>query len=195
MPGNDIVDLQWAKKLAHHSVSRWLNKVFIEEEIHIIESSDNPFAIKWLLWTLKESVFKYVERLNYKYRFSPHNFVCKINDIHSMKAIVNHFEKSYPVHFKIDIAYIYSSLTDKETGNWLEAIIKLPAADYPTQRESVREELFRHYSRETNTPVKNLKIIKDKNRIPNLYDELHQSTFPISLSHHGCYAAYVLKIG
>lgn len=193
-PGNDIVDLQWAREQVHSAESRWLNKVFVREEIYAIESSDEPFLIKWLLWSMKETVFKMVKREDYKLLFAPHHLVCQIENPSSGKAVVNYNSQSYLIHFKTNGAFVYSSVANKLNRKRIEKIIQLPAADYMTQSESVRRELLRHYARQMKTPLESLKVIKDKNGLPSLQDELHACTFPVSITHHGYYAAYVLEI-
>lgn len=76
MVGNDIVDLKFAKTESNWKRPRFLEKIFTKKErAYILRSEDPTFAV-WLLWSMKESVYKIVSRKENRRFFSPKKFMC-----------------------------------------------------------------------------------------------------------------------
>ena len=79
MIGNDIVDLQLARKESNWQRPRFLQKIFTEEEQHFIHTSSDKDVAVWLLWTGKESVYKIIARLEKRRFFAPKKIVCLLD--------------------------------------------------------------------------------------------------------------------
>ncbi len=71
MIGNDIVDLQFARKESNWQRPRFLEKIFTEEERHFIHTANDKEVAVWLLWSGKESVYKIIARLEKRRFFAP----------------------------------------------------------------------------------------------------------------------------
>ena len=192
MIGNDIVDLKLARKQTHPAESRWINKVFTEDEIEVINKSEDPFLTKWLLWAMKEAVYKATTRENFQHFVAPHDLRCGFDDASLHNPIVTYKGNVFPITFHNNNEYVYTSITNIYKSPRIENVITVSGTDYVTQRKSVRTALFTHYHEKYNTPEEHLKIIKNQNGVPCLKDSLKNLIFPISLAHHGHYAAYVL---
>ncbi len=192
MIGNDLVDLKLARKQTHPAESRWINKVFTESEIEVINKSEDSFFTKWLLWAMKEAVYKATTRENFQHFVAPHDLICGFDDVSLHNPIVTYQGKVFPVTFHNNNQYVYTSIHNIYNLPRIENVITLPITDYVTQRKAVRRALFTHYHEKYNTPQEDLKIIKTSNGVPSLKDDLKNLIFPISLAHHGHFAAYVL---
>ena len=71
MIGNDVVDLVLAKKESNWKRKGFLNKIFTPYEQELIEKAPNQEQMVWLLWSIKESVYKAYQRINYNEGFYP----------------------------------------------------------------------------------------------------------------------------
>ncbi len=62
MIGNDIVDLAAAAAESNWKRKGYLQKIFNESERFLIHASNDANMMVWLLWTMKEAVYKAAER-------------------------------------------------------------------------------------------------------------------------------------
>ena len=69
MVGNDIVDLSGAILGEGNRRDRYINKVLTPSEIRIVNNLGGDDKWIWLLWSLKESVYKIVSRAERRVRF------------------------------------------------------------------------------------------------------------------------------
>lgn len=71
MIGNDVVDLVLAQKESNWKRKGFLNKLFTSFEQDLIQKASNQDEIVWMLWSIKESVYKACQRINYNEGFYP----------------------------------------------------------------------------------------------------------------------------
>lgn len=71
MIGNDVVDLILARKESNWKRKGYLNKLFTTSEQELISNSTNPEEMVWMLWSIKESVYKAYQRIKYNEGFYP----------------------------------------------------------------------------------------------------------------------------
>lgn len=71
MIGNDVVDLILARKESNWKRKGFLNKLFTTSEQQLISNATNQEAMVWMLWSIKESVYKAYQRINYNEGFYP----------------------------------------------------------------------------------------------------------------------------
>lgn len=71
MIGNDVVDLILARKESNWKRKGFLNKLFTTAEQELISNATNPEEMVWMLWSIKESVYKAYQRINYNEGFYP----------------------------------------------------------------------------------------------------------------------------
>lgn len=79
MTGNDIVDLDLAKTQSNWRRKNYLNKIFTTEEQLLIAAAENPDAMVWLLWSMKESAYKIHNRKTGLRNFAPKGLKCMIH--------------------------------------------------------------------------------------------------------------------
>jgi phosphopantetheine--protein transferase-like protein len=71
MIGNDVVDLVVARKESNWKRKGFLNKLFTTFEQDLIQKASNQDEMVWMLWSIKESVYKAYQRINYNEGFYP----------------------------------------------------------------------------------------------------------------------------
>lgn len=86
MIGNDIVDLHRADADSNWRRKGYLQKVFSKEEQQLIQTAANPCQMVWLLWSMKEAVYKIHSRRKNWHVFAPVKLVCTEVKIHGTCA-------------------------------------------------------------------------------------------------------------
>lgn len=71
MIGNDVVDLVLAQKESNWKRKGFLNKLFTSFEQDLIQKARNQDEMVWMLWSIKESVYKAYQRIHYNEGFYP----------------------------------------------------------------------------------------------------------------------------
>ncbi|MDZ7615326.1 MAG: 4'-phosphopantetheinyl transferase superfamily protein [Flavobacteriaceae bacterium] len=132
MIGNDIVDLQVAKKESNWQRRGFLDKLFTNEEQELIKFSSDPFQMVWLLWTMKESAYKACLHQNYNRIFSPKSI--KINLISKCKATVIIHNTMFYTQSEIKEELIHTiASSQKEADIILTDFFKLNNTAYEAQ--------------------------------------------------------------
>jgi phosphopantetheine--protein transferase-like protein len=187
MIGNDIVDLNTIK--SNWKRPRFLNKVFTENEQHIISVSENQHQTVWLLWSMKEAAYKiYVQQLG-KTFFNPKKLVCNLSS--STKGYVSIENTTYYTTAIISKDYIYTIASLKYSENYKSAIFKLKNDSYETQSESIKNRFLETISKNTDLKFKDLNIRKNIFGVPKLFHIDSILPIQMSLTHCGNYCGYV----
>lgn len=185
MIGNDIVDLKRAVLDTNWKRPRFLDKVFTEEEQKIINSSENQHQTVWLLWSMKEAVYKiYVQQYGNRF-FNPKRLECNI--LSPQKAIVLIGENAYNTFFEITEYYIYTIATLKQECDFESDCFKVENSTYKTQSTALQKRFFNYLN------LDGLKIIKNDLGVPKLFQNDKELNRSFSFTHHGIYAAYVIS--
>lgn len=71
MIGNDVIDLVLAKKESNWKRKGFLTKLFTSFEQELIAKATNQEEMVWILWSIKESVYKAYQRIQYNEGFYP----------------------------------------------------------------------------------------------------------------------------
>lgn len=133
MIGNDVVDLVLARKESNWKRKGFLNKLFTSFEQELILQASNQEEMVWMLWSIKESVYKAYQRINYNEGFYPIKIeIIEINDqnesvvqlfgtlIYGKTIVENDFIKTVVVLDKSDfnrIQYIKTSEYSKNKNS------------------------------------------------------------------------------
>lgn len=90
--GNDLVDLCLPENQAKVQNKRWLNKIFVPAEQHLIEQATEPNTMAWLLWSCKESTYKVAIKQGMLPNYRPLDFVVELDtpQNHLICAKVHH---------------------------------------------------------------------------------------------------------
>jgi len=200
MIGNDIIDLQLAKKESNWKRPRYLQKIFTEKEQKFLEDTTNKDIAIWILWSRKESAYKIVARMKRCRFYAPKklentipNFDCP-TPFSLSKGQITFEDYTFSTKSKITDAYIH---TVAQWGNNKKPVITCSFSfdqnDYPSQRTITRHKLLTAYAKFNNCSIADLSIQKDELKIPHLYYKNQQQTVMVSIAHHGHFGGYVLQ--
>jgi phosphopantetheinyl transferase (holo-ACP synthase) len=211
--GNDIVSL------AHINVQRTITPQFYSkfvtpEEILLYKGpacAGLSFeAFIWLVWSVKESAYKYLSRLQTDLVFSP--LKMKIREIHRPKGVnleitsseiesetlsEDHYYSCIVHHNGVDYHgssfannhFIHSIVTRDETVENVKWGIKnMETDDIPGQSAAVRA--FAKHSLVSAYPLLNLEFSKNNAGCPVMLNEGNETGIPISFTHHYQFIAY-----
>ena len=192
MIGNDIVDLSIARVGAGTRRTRYLKKIYTEEEIDLINNSNNEDLMIWLMWSLKESVYKIIVRREKKIRYAPKSICCK--------SVISLQNDSY----QSTVLYNGSTFTSISTikGDCIHTIAFDDQEIYPQIKsasfESTKSEdtslfldnkVIDTLKNSQNNLEYQFVIKRDKLRIPHVYKNDTEIAL-LSLSHHGRFSGY-----
>ena len=106
MIGNDIIDLDLARKESNWKRKGILDKLFTPLEQKSIQNAQNPELKFWNLWSRKEAVYKIYNRETKIRAFIPMKLQC--SDLNSV-GIVEIAGKTYFTNTEITADYIYTT--------------------------------------------------------------------------------------
>jgi len=208
--GNDIVAFSEID-VARTNTPRFYTKILSEPEIALYEQFSAQILFEhyvWLLWSIKESAYKFLKRLNLELVFTPVKFEVKHLRISAGYSIVSFEEKEKPTTLKglitfgknrlyskteIYKEFIFSVVDNDENFEGVCSNIKqIEATDNVVQSSAVRSFLIEELTQQTGTS--NLTIEKNPEGIPFLLEGLEKLPIPISLSHHGHYISFSFRL-
>jgi phosphopantetheinyl transferase (holo-ACP synthase) len=212
--GNDIVALK-AINVARTKQQNFYSKIITDSEKTLYDKqfSDRlPFEqFIWLAWSVKESVFKYLQRINPELVFSPSKIKVIELAMPSAKSL-SHFEgqdfNEQPVYkgvinFSSHTLYFRSIISDdfifsvvNHTNNFekvMWGVKKIDSTDADDQSKAVR--VFALTMLNTLFPGAELEIDKNSHSCPIILKNEVEISVPISLAHHDHYVAYSFQIG
>lgn len=195
MIGNDIVDLDHARRESNWRRKGFLAKVFTGHEQQLIQSASEPDTMVWLLWSMKESAYKVIARETSLRFFAPQQLVCQLTKAESNRAEGSIFyQKMYATRSVITTNYVASTAFSTDVAQpFTHEIVTFDQTDYPHQSAQIRERIKQHYVALFPNVESNVSIPKDTMGTPTLQiSDLSGKTInkPISLSHHGQYGAF-----
>lgn len=196
--GNDIVALGLINK-QRTCEPRFYSKILTVAEqqlYHQPELAALPFEnYVWLLWSVKESVFKYLKRNNHQLIFSPVSI--KVLTVNTLPD--QHYSGS--VQFGLDIFFFRSTITN----DWISTVVnneddfeyiisevqQIEQDNYHYQSAAVRklalDRLSAFFSGD-------LRLEKSEWSYPVLIEDDEQVNTPISLAHDGCFVAHAFNL-
>ena len=200
--GNDVVALALINSERTRSY-RFYSKILhpAEQELYKqLPISALPFEqYVWLLWSVKESAYKYLQRLNPSLVFSPTQTV--VNSIEtnpdetgnslSVTGKVAFKEHSLNYRSFITAEYIHSVAVQ----NWHAThhqVQHIEQADYEYQSAVVRVAALQRLT--SYFPEQALRMVKHDAGYPELFSQNQLLPVPVSFSHHGHYIAYAFNL-
>ena len=211
--GNDIVALN-AINVARTKQQNFYSKIITDSEKALYDGqfSDRlPFEqFVWLAWSIKESVFKYLQRIDPELIFSPSKIIISElaapsdkNLLHFegrsfdertvYKAVVNFNPYTFCSRSIITEDFIFSvvnHINNFEKVLW--GIKKIDSTDADDQSKAVRT--FALAMLNTLFPDSELEIDKNRHYCPIVLKNGDEIPIPISLAHHDHWVAYSFQI-
>lgn len=110
MAGNDIVDLARAKEESNWRRKGYLEKIFTADEQFLISTAEDPEIMVWLLWSMKESVYKAYTSGKKIRTFAPAAISCHNLVVHEKMATgaVSYQQQAYFTCSSIAEKYIHT---------------------------------------------------------------------------------------
>jgi len=211
--GNDIIALKTIN-IARTKQKNFYRKIIStsEKDLYDRQFSDNlPFDVfVWLLWSVKESVYKYLQRITPELVFSPtkiiipqlalpaDNFVEQFEgrgfDENSVyKGIVSFGDHTLYSRSLISEEFIFSVVNHKDDFEHIRWGIQLiDSSDPDVQSKAVREFLIKALS--PLFPGSDLLVDKSPHGYPILLKDGVEIPLPVSLAHHGRYVGYSIAV-
>lgn len=171
MIGNDIVDLQLAKKESNWKRKGFLDKIYTKNEQKLILTSENPEITIWNLWTRKEAAYKIFNRNTQIRTFNPIKLEC-------LNVCLNENET-------FGIVKLNNTIFLTKTTINSDFINSLAFVDKKQKYESEIFEIEAYSSF-----LKQQKIVKNQFGIPCF----HNKNELVSIAHHGRYCSYISTI-
>lgn len=214
--GNDIVSLN-AINVTRTKQPNFYSKILTPTETALHQEAAFaiiPFEIfVWLLWSIKESAFKFLQRIDADILFTPVKFEVieidvpkefAINEfsvrglvgngfgydlLPTITAILTFENKILYSNSLIYKEFIFTIVNgDKDFNNINWGVIEIDNSDIEVQSAEVRKFLI------DNFPDTNIIIGKNQQGIPVLLKDKIELSVPISLSHHEYYVAYSFQL-
>lgn len=91
MIGNDIIDLDLARKESNWKRKGYLEKIFSADEQALIHNDSNPEEMVWNLWSRKESAYKIYNRLTGIRGYFPWLLQCSYENKNLGTVAINDF--------------------------------------------------------------------------------------------------------
>lgn len=183
MIGNDIVDLNLAKRQSNWQREGFLEKQFTDKEQKVILNSDIPFLQVWLFWSMKEAAYKcYTQKCQGRF-FSPKKFECKI--VSESEGVVEFDYEKYNLNYIISDNYVHSIAFEKRSKKMVSELFLIDKN--VSQTKTTNQNLLSYFSSET-------KLYKNEFGIPYLYQNNQKLPVSISTSHHGNYGGFAFTL-
>ena len=106
MIGNDIIDLDLARKESNWRRNGFLDKIFTLQEQVLINNDPNPEQMVWNLWSRKEAAYKIYNRNTKIKGYFPWLLKCHFDNENSGIVVIDNF--IYYTQTQITDAYIYT---------------------------------------------------------------------------------------
>lgn len=198
MIGNDIVDMNDERNFNRSSQQRFLNKLFTASEQKLIASSDMPDHMVWILWSIKESAYKVINKYTGERSYAPLSYEVKMKEVNVLNTAF--LESTVAVSDTILFArtfvtenFIYSNAsTSLSLLNSVKWKIEERSVMNPEQQSiAIREFAKKHIAEHTGINISGIFISKDNAGVPLVYiDNKISGEVSLSLTHDGNYSAY-----
>lgn len=188
--GNDIIDLTVAREQKRALTPRFLDKICTEDEQKYILDSPNPFNTLWLLWSIKESVYKCHLSIEKSRLFNPTKIVCK-------PQTSNIFQATIACSTYRSISLIKKNVihtTAQPNGHFPRVYYLRNKGTLGEMKKLIYQKLIIRISRHFGYKPRQLNIVKNELGIPHIYKNSQRLPVNISISHHGDIGAFVYNV-
>tara|TARA_R110000868_G_scaffold97876_1_gene269286 strand:+ start:5498 stop:6076 length:579 start_codon:yes stop_codon:yes gene_type:complete len=192
MIGNDIVDLKTAALQSNWKRSGFLDKVFTKEEQQFILNSEDESQMVWLLWSIKEAAYKiYVQKYGVRF-FNPKILRCDLASKNDGLVCID--GNKYVTKSEITDDFINTLAYSEKTRSSINYNFKIENTSYKIRSNLTRQRLLLSFSKLKNTPVNELRILKNEIGVPKLFYNNEEQNDSFSITHHGFYSAYAISV-
>ncbi len=186
MLGNDVVDLADAEAAPGANHPRFDARVFRPQERRLLQTAGDARRMRWILWAAKESAYKAVRRCDPGAIFSPVRFEVALDA--GLRGCVRHPAGALEVRIELfgDCVHALAAAAPHAPETLLRGVAVVEGGD-PGER--VRALALAALAQHFDTAPGALSIGR-VGRIPQLLLHGAASACPLSLAHHGRFAAW-----
>ena len=183
MLGNDVVDLRDPEARTRHP--RFDARVFREAERAALAASTHPHALRQALWAAKEAAYKAAKRMDPSVVFSPVRFEVDLSA--AGRGCVHHGAQRFDlrVHREGDCIHALACLGVDPCRSRHGILRTTPGR----ASADVRRAATQHLARAFEIDAEELSVQRH-GRLPELAHRGKPLGIPLTLSHHGRFAAY-----
>ena len=191
MIGNDLVDLKLAAKQSNWQRRGFLDKLFTPTEQEYILNSDNPFETVWLLWSMKESAYKVYLQMHNERFFAPKKLACHLISKNKGTVLINN--ALFYTESEMGEAFIYTvAFSEKYNNKFLTDCFRFEHSDFETQHSHTYQKVLAAFANKLKLPVSQLKIKKNGQGVPQLFQGKMLLNHSFSMTHHGQFGAFCI---
>jgi phosphopantetheinyl transferase (holo-ACP synthase) len=175
--GNDIVDRLLAARESNWRRKGYLNKLFSFEEQLLISNAPDQELLLWILWSMKESVYKIINRSTGIREYAPGRFNCS-------SLLVTNLAATGEV--------LYQGSAFKTRSDIQRDLIHTLAVPAEHNFSAIQVHLQHHtdnYLPDFNQANLLYSLRKKTDGIPEITQLSSRQKHPVSISHHGRYLA------
>ncbi|MCA0131219.1 4'-phosphopantetheinyl transferase family protein [Winogradskyella alexanderae] len=185
MVGNDIVDIELAKRQSDWQRPRYLDKIFNLQEQQLIYASNEPTIMVWKLWSMKEAAYKLYTQVCPSRFYNPKAFTCNLKNGETVryKSFLCETNTKTTIHYILSEARLKNKLTTSK-------VINLENISHMNQGKTFEKEALKLFATERKYLEKNLKYAKTPFGVPLIYYK--SKKYNISISHHGKFGAIAI---
>ncbi|MFT4533415.1 MAG: phosphopantetheinyl transferase (holo-ACP synthase) [Saprospiraceae bacterium] len=194
MVGNDIVDLSISQVGDGTRKIRYLDKLFSDKELDIIHRLGDEDIWIWLLWSVKESVYKIVSRIENRIRYAPKTLRCISITKKSegkYETIVAYQGHKFVANSELTDHYIHTVASNSmiEINQLSSKVFTIFSNE--NESTSVDRNVIDYIKDKLGSRSTNITLKRDENRVPHVFSG-NQEVCQLSISHHGGYGAFGL---
>ncbi len=186
----DLVDWAQAKAESNWRRKGFLLKIFSAQEQQLILQSSDPDRMVWILWSMKESVYKLSLTHNQKRRYAPSTLECQIisSSSETVWGRVTTGEMTYLTQSLITSEYVVTNAS--VTDEWAKSIlVSFENTSYPCQHQTMLQRIQSYLTQHFECTEPWL-INKTPQGITS-FSSSHQQLL-VPCTHHGHFGAFVV---
>jgi len=194
--GNDIVDLEAPGNAGKSRESRFVDRVFTEEERLLIHGASRPDRLLWLLWAAKEAAYKAVSRDDPAVGSIPRRYAVCLDGAEpgpggsqtAGRVITPKGTMALAVFATAQ--WVHALAGDIPPDGFCHEVAFVAGGEDPSA--AARVNLLQAIGRQAGCPTESFSILRDPDGpgAPGLFFRGSQLSVPFSLSHDGRFTAF-----
>jgi len=191
--GNDIVDMKTAAVESNWKRAGFLEKIFTQKEQQYIRAAVSADQMLWKLWSMKESAYKIYTRQYGGHFFAPQKLSCILLSETAGQVTVNNIIYQTITSTAKDYIYSIARPEGYKQVDFYNACFAMPKQHDAGQQKFIYEKMIAEHARMQCEDKNNFTVLKENGNIPFLYCKKEKLKIPVSITHHGNYAAFTIN--
>lgn len=175
--GNDLIDLQRVAIESNWKRKGYLEKICTPDEQQLVREAEDPSVMLWLIWSMKESAYKILNRLTATRSYTPLSFACTTLLMDQNKATGQVFHPQGTFFTQSQVK-----------GQLIHSIAVSQRIHFPEIRVFEMKNIP-DYVKHFNQCSDNYSLERNEMGLPEMTHLLTGKKHAVSVSHHGRYLA------